>query len=50
LQKLFDAYNPVAVAELEHAVLVHGVDTMADNATLSLLFAGKCDDRPPTWH
>jgi hypothetical protein len=46
---LFEAHNPVAVAELEHSV--HGMDTTADHATSSSPSAGKCDDDGPiTWY
>jgi hypothetical protein len=46
---LFDAYNPAAVAELEHAV--RGTDTTADHATPSPPFAGKSgDDGPTAWY
>jgi hypothetical protein len=49
LRPLFEAHNPVVVAELEHAV--HGMDTTADHAMSSSPFAGKCDDNgPTTWY
>jgi hypothetical protein len=41
--KLFNAQNPAAVAELEHAV--HEMDTTAELATTSSPFTGKCGDK-----
>jgi hypothetical protein len=46
---LYNAHNPVVVAELEYAVC--GMDATADHATPSPQFAGKCgDDGPTTWY